>query len=217
MRTTPSDIAEQAKPAPKSWLRQNWPRLLAHAISLALLAELTITYLYGGLANPERYIMLRSGTLGLLLLLASLACTPLSTLLGWKQFIPARRPLGLYGFTFITIHLLTYVLFDSGQDWEIVLRDLGERQAMSVGLVSFLLLIPLALTSTQGWQRRLGKRWRLLHRLIYFAAPLAVLHVLLLERDFRDAAYAYTIVVAALLLSRLPPLRQAIIRLRQRQ
>lgn len=210
-------MVEQAKPARKSWLRQNGPRLLAHAVSLALLAELAVTYLYGGLANPERYSMLRSGALGLLLLLASLACTPLSTLLGWRDFIPARRPLGLYGFTFIAIHLLTYVLFDSGQDGGIVLRDLAERQAMSVGLVSFLLLLPLALTSTQGWQRRLGKRWRPLHRLIYFAAPLAALHVLLLERDFRDAAYAYTIVVAALLLSRLPPVRQAMARLRQRQ
>jgi methionine sulfoxide reductase heme-binding subunit len=198
----------------RGWLRQHWPRLLAHLVGLLLLVDLAVSF-YGGAANPERDVMLRSGTFGLILILASLSCTPLSTLLGWRHVILARRPLGLYGFTCVTVHLLTYALFDSGQDWGIVWRDLAERRAMSVGLVSFLLLVPLALTSTQGWQRRLGKRWRALHRLIYLAAPLGVLHVLWLERDFLDVAFAYAAVVTGLLLLRLPPVRQALVRLRR--
>jgi methionine sulfoxide reductase heme-binding subunit len=151
----------------------------------------------------------------MVMLLLSLACTPLSTLLGWRHIIPARRPLGLYAFALTGIHLATYALFDSGMDWGIVLRDLEERRAMSIGLVSFVLLIPLALTSTQGWQRRLGRRWRTLHRVIYLAAPLAVLHVLWLERDFLETAIAYTVALTSLLLMRLSPVRQTLARLRR--
>lgn len=205
----------QRRVARRGWWQQHWPRLLVHASGIVLLVNLAVVYLLGGLANPERVVMLRSGTVGMVLLLLSLACTPLSTLLGWRHVILARRPLGLYAFTFIAIHLVTYALFDSGLDWGIVLRDLGERRAMSIGFISFVLLIPLALTSTQGWQRRLGRRWRALHRLIYLAAPLAVLHVLWLERDFLDVAIAYTVAVAVLLLMRLPPVRQSLARLRR--
>lgn len=91
--------------------------------------------------------------------------------------------------------------------FDLILRDLGERRAMSVGLWAFALLIPLAITSTAGWQRRLGKRWRTLHRLVYLALPLSVLHYLWLERDFHGAAWLYAGIVGILLLLRVSVVR----------
>jgi sulfoxide reductase heme-binding subunit YedZ len=193
------------------WIRSNWHRVLAHALALAPLLVLAIDNLRGELeADPYRYLTLHSGSAGLLLLLACLACTPLNTLLGWRQAIQIRRALGLYAFLYAGLHLLCYAAFDSLFDLELIVRDLGERRSMSVGLLAFALLVPLALTSTIGWQRRLGRRWRMLHRLIYVAAPLSVLHFLWLDRDFIRAPLIYALVVGVLLALRLPPVRRAI-------
>src|SRR5687768_17462087 len=86
---------------------------------------------------------------------------------------------------------------------------------MSVGLLAFVLLIPLALTSTNGWQKRLGRRWKVLHRLVYFAVPLSILHYFWLERDIKDWVLVYTAVVVILFIMRIPSIRQAIARRRQ--
>jgi sulfoxide reductase heme-binding subunit YedZ len=86
---------------------------------------------------------------------------------------------------------------------------------MSVGLLAFVLLIPLALTSTNGWQRRLGRRWKVLHRLVYFAVPLSILHYFWLERDIRDWVLVYTALVVFLFVIRIPAIRQAIARRRR--
>ena len=87
--------------------------------------------------------------------------------------------------------------------------------AMSVGLLAFALLIPLALTSTNGWQRRLGRRWKVLHRLVYIAVPLSILHYLWLERDIKDWVWLYASLAAILFVIRYPAIRQAIVRKRQ--
>lgn len=190
------------------WASQNWHRLLAHTAALAPLAWLAVEYA----SNPESYtfnrtLMLRTGTVGLLLLLASLACTPARWLLNWPRAVQIRRALGLYAFLYITLHLLAYAFWESGLDLELIARDLEERQAMSIGLVAFLALIPLAATSTRGWQRRLGKRGKALHRLVYLAAPLSVLHFLWLDRDFITEPLLYATVVAVLLTLRIPQMR----------
>jgi methionine sulfoxide reductase heme-binding subunit len=199
------------------WLRENWHRILTHAGALAPLVVLAINYLANNLPfNLERYLMLRAGTIGLILLVASLACTPLTTLSGRPGFVQVRRALGLYGFMYIIFHLLVYAVLDNQLDYHLMWRDLWERRAMTVGLISVLALIPLALTSTKGWQRRLGPRWRTLHRLVFLATPLSVLHYYWLDRDFVGAPLTYAAIVALLLLLRLPPLRQAIVRLRRR-
>lgn len=183
-------------------------RLLAHAAGL-----LSLVWMVGAfLLNQENYsanrtLMLRSGSVGLLLLVASLACTPLSWLRGWLRLVQLRRGLGLYGFLFVAIHLLVYAWLDNDFMFDLILRDLGERRAMSVGLWAFALLIPLVITSTAGWQRRLGKRWRTLHRLVYLALPLSVLHYLWLERDFHGAAWLYAGIVGILLLLRVSVVR----------
>lgn len=198
-------------------MRDHWHRALAHAAGLLPLAVLALDQLRGNLAaDPNRYLTLRSGSAGLLLLVASLACTPLNTVLGWRGAVQIRRPLGLYAFFYITLHLLAYAALDGFFDPELIWRDLGERRSMLVGLLAFLALMPLALTSTGGWQRRLGKRWRVLHRLVYIAAPLSVLHFLWLDRDFIREPLIYAAIIGLLLALRLPPVRRAIVRARGR-
>jgi sulfoxide reductase heme-binding subunit YedZ len=199
------------------WLKHNWHRAFAHALALAPLIALAIDYLRDDLtATPARFLTLRTGSAGLVLLVAALACTPVNTLFGWRRAIQIRRALGLYAFLYITLHLLIYAVYDGELDFELIWRDLQERRAMSVGLVGFLLLVPLALTSTNGWQRRLGKRWRMLHWLVYLAAPLSVLHFFWLDRDIKHEPMMYAAVVGVLLALRLRPVRRAILRLRQR-
>lgn len=199
------------------WVERHWLRLLAHSLALAPLLVLLLRWLGDDLPiNLNRYLMLRSGTIGLVLLVAALACSPLSALLGWRGAVQIRRPLGLYAFAYLCAHLAVYAIADSELDLELIVRDLGERWAMSAGLLSLLLLVPLAVTSTRGWQRRLGQRWKLLHRLIYAAALLGVLHYYWLDRDIKTTPLIYAVVVGALLLVRLPPVRRALARLRQR-
>lgn len=190
-------------------MAQNWLRRLVHAIALLLLLWMVGDFLLN-LASyaANRTLMLRAGTVGLLLLVASFTCTPLSWICHWPRVVQVRRSLGLYSFLFISIHLLVYAWLDNAFMLDLIVRDLGERRAMSVGLLAFALLIPLAITSTAGWQRRLGKGWRRLHWLVYLALPLSVLHYLWLERDFHGGAWFYGVVVAILLLLRLPVVRR---------
>lgn len=187
------------------WLSDHWHRVLAHTAAAFPLAWLALDYL----RDPESYtfnrtFMLRTGSAGLILLVASLACTPASRLFNWPRAVQVRRTLGLYAFLHIALHLSAYAVWENGLDFELMLRDLGERRAMSIGLAAFLALVPLALTSTQGWQRRLGKHWKTLHRLVYIAALLSVLHFLLLDRDFIIEPVVYAIVVGLLLTLRFP-------------
>ena len=152
----------------------------------------------------DRHLVIRFGAVGLAFLVASFSITPISILAGKTNLKPIRRPLGVYGFCYITLHLLVYAWLSNGFDWPLILRDIGERRAMSVGLLAFALLIPLALTSTNGWQRRLGRRWKVLHRLVYFAVPLSVLHYFWLERDIKDWVLVYAALVAILFRSAIP-------------
>lgn len=191
------------------WLRRNWHRLLTHLLALAPLCILIVNFLLDNLgANPLRRAMLRTGEVGLILLVASFACTPVAVITGWRQSIQLRRALGLYGFLYLVLHFLIYAWLENDFNLELLLRDLGERRAMSVGLLALVLLIPLAITSTKEWQRRLGGRWRALHRLVYLALPLSVLHFYWLDRDFKREPLTYALIVVLLFLPRLPSLRR---------
>ncbi|MCB0125851.1 MAG: ferric reductase-like transmembrane domain-containing protein [Caldilineaceae bacterium] len=193
-------------------MRLNPSRVAVHVIGAGCLLWIVGWYLSGALMIPERYIILRSGTLGLLFLVASLACTPVRRVTGWMGVSQLRRPLGLYGFVFVLLHFGVYALFENGLDPYLIWRDLGERRAMPLGIAALLLLTPLAITSTRGWQRRLGRRWRMLHWLVYPAAILSVWHYLWLDRDFKTVPQFYAAVVGLLLLTRLPWLRRQLFR-----
>ena len=124
-------------------------------------------------------------------------------LVHWQRALHIRRALGLYGFLFVVIHLGVYAWLENDFALDLAIRDLGERRAMVIGLIAFALLIPLAATSTKGWQRRLGKRWGRLHKLVYLALPISVWHYLWLDRDFLAVAWVFAAVVGALLVARL--------------
>ena len=188
-----------------------WQYILIHVLAIAPLALTAYEYVTDTLPLVlDRHLVIRFGAMGLAFIVASFAITPLGTLSGKTNLVPLRRSLGVYGFCYITLHLLAYAWLSNQFDWELIVRDIGERRAMSAGLVAWALLIPLALTSTNGWQRRLGRRWKLLHRLVYLAVPLSVLHYFWLERDIRDWVIVYIAVVSFLFAMRLPVVRRAI-------
>src|SRR6266545_1668464 len=140
----------------------------------------------------------------------------LITLFGLKQVLPLRRTLGLYAFFYICIHLFIFAVVDYGLDWELIKQTIVEKRYVLVGFSAFLLLLPLALTSTKGWMRRLGKRWKQLHRLVYLAAVLVIIHfVWLVKADIREPLL-YGAILGGLLLLRVPSVRRALTQLRYR-
>jgi len=127
-------------------------------------------------ANPVEELIHRFGIWGLNFLLITLAITPLRVLTGKNWLIRFRRMLGLFAFFYILMHFLAYAGVDQRFDLSAILEDIVERPFITVGFTAFLLLIPLALTSTNGMMRRLGRRWQKLHRLVYLIAILGVWH-----------------------------------------
>ncbi len=188
-----------------------WRNLWVHI--LASLPLLLTAYEYVTDTLPivlDRHLVIRFGAAGLAFLAASFSITPIGIFTGRSNLIPIRRPLGVYAFCYIALHLLAYAWLSNYLDWALILRDIGERRAMIVGLLAFALLIPLAFTSTNGWQKRLGRRWKLLHRLVYAAVPLSLLHYFWLERDIRDWVLVYIGLVILLFTVRIPAIRRVV-------
>ena len=168
-------------------------------------------YLYfsGGLtANPIQDLTQRTGKAALWLLVLSLAATPVNTLFGFKPALKVRRALGLYAFFYALGHFLIFVWWDYGLDIQLILEDVGSKRYVLVGLSTLLILAPLAITSTRGWMKRLGKRWKRLHQLVYLAGILAVVHYTwVVKADLREPL-AFGLAVGLLLLARLPGVRK---------
>ena len=128
-------------------------------------------------ANPIAELMNQLGLWTLITLLASLACTPVKLVTGWKWPLQLRRMLGLIAFSYVSMHFLTYLVLDQFFDWAAIWQDIAKRKFITVGFLGFLLLLPLAVTSTNKMVKRLGfPRWKRLHRLVYLAATAGVIH-----------------------------------------
>ena len=127
-------------------------------------------------ANPAEDILLTTGIWAFRFLLATLAVTPIRRLTGWNRLIGFRRMLGLFAFFYACLHALSYLAFDRLFAFDEVLDDIAKRPFITAGMAAFLLMVPLALTSTRGWIRRLGRRWQTLHRLVYLSGIAAALH-----------------------------------------
>jgi sulfoxide reductase heme-binding subunit YedZ len=155
-------------------------------------------------ANPIEAITRSLGDWALRFLLLTLALSPLRRLTGWHWLPGYRRMFGLYAFFYAALHLSSYIVLDQFFYWPAIWDDLLRRPYISVGLLSFLLLIPLAATSTGGWMRRLGRRWKLLHRLVYFSAIGGVFHYYMLVKADTTSPLVYAAILAVLLLLRLP-------------
>jgi methionine sulfoxide reductase heme-binding subunit len=162
-------------------------------------------------ANPIEALTHRTGFWALVLLLATLGVTPLRRITGWNAIIQIRRPLGLFAFFYAALHLAIFVGVDHAFAVEQIVTDVLERPYVTAGMAAFLLLVPLAATSTRGMVRRLGgRRWQLLHRLVYPAAGLAVLHfVWLVKADLRRPLTFGFILLVLLLLRLLKPRRSS--------
>jgi methionine sulfoxide reductase heme-binding subunit len=142
-------------------------------------------------ANPIEELTHWSGLSALVILLASLAVTPARRLTGWNHLQKARRTLGLFAFFYASLHFVTYLWLDQFFAWSFIVEDIAERPFVLSGTAAFVCLVPLAVTSTRGWVRRLGRRWITLHRLAYAAAALALLHYVWKQKaDFREPAIA---------------------------
>lgn len=155
-------------------------------------------------ANPVEEVLHSTGSWALRLLLLTLAVTPLRRLTGYGWLVRFRRPLGLFAFFYAVLHLAVYLVLDRTLDWGEVLTDLAQRPYITVGFAAFVLLVPLAVTSTRGWQRRLGRRWQLLHRGVYLIAVLGVLHFIWLVKADLFEPLVYATILAILLAWRLP-------------
>ena len=127
-------------------------------------------------ANPIQEIEHFTGDVALVSLLAVLSITPLRRLSGWNDLQKVRRLVGLFAFFWVSVHFMAWIGLDQFFAWEYIGEDIAERPFVLVGFTAFLLLLPLAVTSTKGWIRRLGKNWTRLHRLVYLATVLGVLH-----------------------------------------
>ena len=145
----------------------------------ALLPALWLVYAFYAdelTANPIEYLTRFTGFWALVLLLVTLAVTPIRRLTGWNRVIQVRRMLGLFSFFYATLHLLVWIVLDKFFDFAWMLEDIAERRFITIGMLTWLLLLPLAVTSTKGMIRRLGRRWQTLHRLAYVAAITGVIH-----------------------------------------
>jgi sulfoxide reductase heme-binding subunit YedZ len=177
-------------------------KVVMWAACLAPLAWLVIraTGLYGSLgANPVETVLDTCGKTGLNLLILTLCVTPIRRSTGINRLITFRRPLGLFAFFYLLLHFSTYALLDLGLAWETIGVDIAERPYITVGFTALVLLVPLAVTSTRALQRRLGRRWAKLHRLIYPIAILAVVHYWWQSKLDVSEPLLYALVLALLL------------------
>ncbi len=181
---------------PKAWIA------LACLLPLLRLIGLGVS---GGLgANPIEFITRSTGTWTLVGLLVTLSVTPLRRLTGRADLIRYRRMLGLFAFFYACLHFVTYVWLDQFFEPAAIAKDIVKRPFITVGFSAFMLLIPLAATSTQVMMRRLGRRWQQLHRLVYPIALLGVIHYLWLVKKDMTEPLIYGAVLALLLAMRLP-------------
>lgn len=154
-------------------------------------------------ADPGEAVVMYLGRWTLRVLLVTLSVSSLRRLMGLSWLVRSRRMIGLWGFTYLCLHLLAYLGLLSEFDWRLVLEDFVERTYITAGMLALLLLTPLAVTSTKGWQRRLGRNWQRLHRLIYPALGLGLIHLAWLTKDGYGEVVLYGVVFGFLMLERI--------------
>ena len=163
-------------------------------------------------ANPIETLTHVTGMTTLVLLLVTLAVTPFRRLTGWNPVIRLRRPLGLFAFFYALVHFSIWFAFDMVFNWRWMLEDVAKRPYITVGFTALLVLLPLAVTSTKGWIRRLGKRWVTLHKGIYVAAALGVVHYYWLVKADTGLPVLLGACLAILLALRAPQFKRSKVR-----
>ena len=187
-------------------LKVSWLTIVTHIIALTPLVALLWAFWQRRL-GPDLIgeATRRTGRYALFFLMLSLTPTVISRLSGWKKVLRVRRTLGLYAFMYVAIHLFMHVGLDYGFDLGLLIETLPESPFILAGLAAWLILVPLAITSTTGWVRRLGRNWARLHRLVYLAGALAVIHSAWHFKELRIQPLLVGIALALLLLARFSP------------
>ena len=180
-------------------------RIVIHIAALLPLVVLIWDFAQDNLtANPIREIQLRTGASAINLLMLSLACTPINILTGFRPVLLLRRPLGIYAFIYALLHFINFVGIDYSFNFALIREDLFEKRYAIAGFASFILLLPLAITSINRLRQRLGKNWQRLHWLVYLAATLAVVHYIWQTKANISLPLVYGAVLVVLLAIRLP-------------
>ena len=179
---------------------QRLAKPLLFLLCLVPLVRLVVLALMDGLgANPIEFVTHSTGTWTLVFLLITLSVTPLRQLSGYSALLRYRRMLGLFAFFYVCLHFTTYIWWDQFFDWAGIVKDVVKRPFITIGFAGFLLMIPLAITSTNAMMRRLGRRWQALHRAVYAVAVAGVVHYWwLVKKDITQPAI-YGLVLALLL------------------
>lgn len=185
----------------KTVLVSKWTKVAVFLLCLVPLGILLWQGYHNGLTlNPVEYVEHRTGDWILRFLCITLAITPLRKILRLPELIRYRRMMGLFAFFYAVLHFSTWLGVDRFFEWKLILDDIGKRPFITVGFTGFVLMIPLAITSTAGWIRRLGgKRWQMLHRAIYISAVAGVVHYYWLVKSDVRKPIEYGVIVAALL------------------
>ena len=189
---------------------------IVHISAILPLVSLIFDGVTGNLtANPIQYLTVRTGKFALVMLILSLACTPINTLFGFRQVLKVRRPLGLYAFFYASLHFLIFVGLDYTFNLTLIEEAIFEKRFAVVGFTAFLILLPLAITSTREWMKRLGKNWTRLHKFIYLAGILVIVHYVWLVKSDIRIPLLYGAIVAVLLIARIRVIRKALSHFRQ--
>jgi sulfoxide reductase heme-binding subunit YedZ len=209
----------------KSFFQRYTPLQVAiHIYGWSALVRLVIDFFNHHLtANPIQALEQRTGRHAITLLVLSLACTPLNNIFGWRELLKRRRALGLYAFLYATIHVIIFIDLDYGLAWSLIVQTIFEKPYIVVGMLAFLMLIPLAFTSFDIWKKRLGKNWKRLHQFVYLIAPLAALHYAWGKKgDFFQLRgdiirpLIYSLIIILFLITRIPQVRKALASFRDR-
>lgn len=211
-------VNERARRCAQAFVTHNWQAhwlwWMATLGALTPLAWLGWRAWQGALGvDPVNTINNETGRAALIVLFLSLACTPLNIVFGLRTALALRKPLGLIAFAYATLHLTNFVALDYAFAFGLILQDaVLTMPYILAGSLALLILTALAITSTRGWMRRLGRNWKRLHRLVYAAGMLAVLHFLWQAKAAeREEPLIYATVLALLLLVRTPPVRRWLI------
>lgn len=191
-------------------------QVLVHFGALIPLMLLVMDWFNNNLTvNPIQALQLRTGKYALVLLILSLACTPLNTVFGFRQALKVRRPLGLYAFFYASLHFLIFIGLDYQFNWDLILEATFEKRYALVGFAAGLILLSLAITSTKGWKKRLGKTWSRLHKFVYLAGLLVIVHYVWLVKSDIRIPLLYGALVVILLILRIPVVRRPVSQLKQ--
>ena len=202
---------------PLIYLQKRWLWLAVNLAAAIPLLWLLWNYSRGQLGvDPVNTINNLTGRSAMILLLASLACTPLNTIFGFRKVLTVRKSLGLWAFAYAGLHLLNYVGLDYGFDFRLIQQDaVLDKPYILVGAAALTILLALAITSTRGWMKRLGRTWKRLHRFAYVAGVFVILHFFWQAKAAeRVEPLIYGLVLALLLIVRIPSVRRRIVSIR---